>query len=113
MSHAYFQSALALPGSTGASVSLNGGQARLLQGLVPGTTPEFVSYDVGPNKDVNVLGLTDENTVVITTTGTDSISWSVKVTGIDGFNDIQFLVFENKLVGRQGPKIDGFDITKN
>lgn len=96
----------------GISVELNSGQKHVLPAL--GQKDPFVSLGLSATQAKDVLGTDDANTVVVITGETaDSISWTVNMAGIRPNDDIQFLVFDNQLLARQGSTVQGFTISRN
>lgn len=93
------------------AVELNAGAKHMLAELTNETENTFCVFDLKANIDKDVLGTGGTNNLVVTTTGqAQSITWVIKMTGIKPDEDIQFLVFENRLLARQGSTTNGFII---
>jgi hypothetical protein len=108
MASAYF-----LNGQTQAiSIGVNSPVAtHPLAGLMDQNNDPFVSVGLAANAGKDVVGTDATNEIVVTTTGqADSISWNVTMSQITPDQDIQFLVFENQLLARQGSTSAGFTI---
>jgi hypothetical protein len=109
MASAYFLNAQ--PGQI--SITLNSGATQQLAGLNDQDNDPSCKFDIGPSPTKDVMGLKGDNTLVVRTNNVDS-QWTIKFDrGVISINtDIQFLVFGNKVVGRQGIQTKGFIITQ-
>lgn len=113
MANAYFLNAQGAAQTADISVTVNSGSAHVLSGFKAAPQTSFVHLPLGPNKGKDILGTDDVNEVVVTTLNTSQqVVWQVSMTGISPNNDIQFLVFENTLVARQGSTVSGFAVTR-
>lgn len=94
------------------SVELNSGQKHVVPALTQANP--VVSLGLAATQAKDVLGTGDANTVVVTTEQVaNSISWTVTMSGILPNEDIQFLVFDNCLLARQGSTVQGFSISQD
>ena len=105
MASTYFLNAL--PGPI--SISLNSGPETKLAGLNDQNNPPFCKLGLRANPDQNVLGTGRANSLAVNTTVGDT-QWTIKLSGILPSDDIQFLVFANRVIGRQGITVQGFEI---
>jgi hypothetical protein len=93
------------------SVAVNSGPPHVLGGLLDQNNDPFVSVGLGANAGMDVVGTGATNEIlVITTEHAESIGWNVTMSEITPDQDIQFLVFENQLLARQGSTSAGFTI---
>jgi hypothetical protein len=96
------------------SVAVNSGSPHLLGGLMDQNNDPFVSVGLAANVDMDVVGTGATNEiVVITTERAESVVWDVTMSAITPNQDIQFLVFENELLARQGSTTAGFTIQRS
>jgi hypothetical protein len=95
------------------SVTLNSGTTRQLAGLNDQDNDPFYKFDIGPSAAKDVMGLKGDNTLAVRSNNGNT-EWTIKFDrGVISINtDIQFLVFVNKVVGRQGIQTKGFIITQ-
>jgi hypothetical protein len=110
MASAYFLNAQ--PGQI--SITLNSGATQQLAGLNDQDNDPSCKFDIGPSPAKDVMGLKGDNTLAVRTNNVDS-QWTIKFdkSVISINTDIQFLVFGNKVVGRQGIQTKGFTITQS
>ena len=96
------------------SIELNSGSKHVLAALNSESEDPFCSLDLRANKNKDVLG-TDavNNLTVITTRQKDSINLVIEMDGIQPDKDIQFLLFDNQVLARQGMTAKGFKIGKS
>jgi hypothetical protein len=101
------------PGADTVSVSVNGGPRHVLPGLDAQSGDPYVALGLGANPAPDVLGTGAGNSVTIVTESTArQVTWTVTLDGITPDQDIQFLIFENSLFGRQGERTEGFGIAE-
>lgn len=92
------------------SITLNSGSAKALAGLNDPNTDPFCKLGIKPSPDKDFLGLGGVNRLVVRTS-VGNTEWTIKLDVSTGF-DIQFLVFANQVIGRQGIQTQGFTITQ-
>lgn len=113
MASAYFLNANAQPDPAGQiSLTLNSGSTILLGSLNSQGKDPYYNFNIGPSPAKDVLGLGGVNTLVVRTNNVNS-NWTIKLDrNVARDADIQFLVFFNRVVGRQGRNTQGFTITQ-
>ena len=97
------------------SVQLNAGQPQPLKGLNSPDAPPYCTFPLGANADKSAFGVGSTNFLIIRATGQAwAVQWQIKVNPgvVTADQDIQFLIFENQLLGRQGGTVTGFTITQ-
>src|SRR5262245_46204746 len=95
------------------SVAVNSGLPRTLFGLMDQNNDPFLYFALAANPAIDVVGTGASNDIVVTTTEQGkSVSWNVTMSAIAPDQDIQFLVFENQLLARQGSTTAGFNIQR-
>jgi hypothetical protein len=73
----------------------------------------WCSLGLAASQDKDVLGTNSANRLAVNTLGqANSVIWSIEMEGIAPNEDIQFLVFENQLLARQGSAVKGFKIAR-
>lgn len=110
MAKAYFLNAQ----NENASIQVNGaldGQTLAPLNAQPPKNP-FGTLEVQAVPDKNVLGTDGAiNTIVVTSVQGGAKTWHVSMdTSITAMDDIQLLVFDNRLLARQGNNVNGFTI---
>ena len=93
------------------SITLNSGTLKVLAGLNDPRKDPFCKLGLKALPDKDVLGAGGVNNLVVNTTGGDT-EWTIKLVGIWPGDDLQFLVFVNNVLGRQGILTQGFDIVQ-
>ena len=113
MASAYFLNANAQTGQTAQlSLTLNSGSTIKLGGLNDQDNDPFCNFKIGPSPAKDVLGLGGVNTLVVRSNNGDT-NWTIKLDrNVAPNTDIQFLVFVNRVIGRQGRSTRGFTITQ-
>ncbi|HEX8282672.1 MAG TPA: hypothetical protein VF588_04930 [Pyrinomonadaceae bacterium] len=114
MASTYFLNANAQSGQTAQiSLTLNSGSTITLGGLNDPNKDPFCNFKIGPSPAKDVLGLGGVNTLAVRTNNGNS-NWTIKLDRnfITASADIQFLVFVNRVVGRQNRNTQGFTITQ-
>lgn len=92
------------------SIKLNSGPSHVVAAL-DAEEGNPCQLNLGATRAEDVLGTESLNEFVVTTTDqSESITWKIQMTGITVGQDIQFLVFANSVLARQGGKPDGFTI---
>jgi hypothetical protein len=95
------------------SINLNEGSAQVLAGLNDPDNNPFCKLDLKPLPDKDVLGTGGVNRlVVITMMGDTEWTITLDMSVIRPNSDIQFLVFANQVLGRQGTLPQGFKIVQ-
>jgi hypothetical protein len=93
------------------SITLNSGPATVLAGLNDPNNDPFCKLGLRASPDKNVLGTGGVNSLAVNTTDGHT-EWKITLRGILPGNDIQFLVFANQVLGRQGIQTHGFEIVQ-
>lgn len=94
------------------TLGVNGGLPAPINGFQDQNDYPVALVGLALAKDGNVLGTSATNTVEINSMTSDGRKWQVQMgSGINSTQDMQFLVFENRLIGRQGSNLSGFVIT--
>lgn len=93
------------------SITLNSGPATVLAGLNDPNNDPFCKLGLKANPDKNVLGTGGVNSLAVNSHDGNT-EWKITLEGILPGNDIQFLVFANQVIGRQGIQTQGFKIVR-
>lgn len=93
------------------SITLNSGPATVLAGLNDRNDDPFCKLGLKALPDKNVLGTGGVNSLAINSHDGNT-EWKITLKGILPGSDIQFLVFANQVLGRQGIQTQGFKIVR-
>jgi hypothetical protein len=96
------------------SITLNSGATKVLGGLADRDGDPSCELSIKALPAKNVLGLNGINRLAVTTRSAGDTVWTIQLdtNKIRPNFDIQFLVFANQVVGRQGIQTEGFRIVQ-
>ena len=97
------------------SIELNSDNGHVLQELDPlSPNPDSIcTLGLQASKNRDVLGTGNVNQLTVRATNSaNAINWTIEMDEILPDRDIQFLVFEDRLLARQASTVKGFTITQ-